>query len=62
MLNKPIFVVKDVELVEKILNSSSDCFFNSPESCLDDALSNEIFHRSLSSLKGDEWQTARKVS
>lgn len=61
VLNRPVFVVKDVELVEKIMNENFDNFLNYPGSNLDAKLGSEIFHKSVSSLKNDEWRAARKV-
>jgi hypothetical protein len=60
-MTKPVFVVKNIEIVEKILNTKAECFANCPGSYLDDALSNEVFHRSLSSLQNDEWRAGRTV-
>lgn len=61
VLNRPVFVIKDIELVEKIMKENFDNFVDYPGSKFEAAFRDEIFQNSLSSLKNDEWREARQV-
>ena len=59
LFSRPMFVIKDPELLKQIFVKNFDCFSNRDPSLTKGA--DEIFAKTLLLLEGDSWRNMRKV-